>query len=69
MRITKRKRGDGQYGDTGNHRNIIRDGQRKQCAWALGDIKSAFNYMRKGRVLDRILEKTYPNYHTEVVMC
>ena len=30
-----------------------------RCAWALGDIKSAFNYTRKSTVLDRrILQKT-----------
>ena len=26
----------------------------KGCAWALGDIKSAFNYTRKSTVLDRL---------------
>ena len=29
----------------------------KGCAWALGDIKSAFNYTRKVNVLDRLLSK------------
>ena len=26
----------------------------KSCAWALGNIKSAFNYTRKANVLDRL---------------
>ena len=26
----------------------------KGCMWALGDIRSAFNYTRKANVLDRI---------------
>ena len=27
------------------------------CAWALGDIKSAFNYTRKANILDRLAPK------------
>ena len=29
----------------------------KGCAWALGDIKSAFNYTRNGTALARIRQK------------